>query len=85
MKTKEIDVWVNRSIVDVGDDTKFYDIYTCDKNNPWIIKAKLVIETPEPEKEITITEKEFDEIWDKRFGPIGCEGNHLKRELGFKK
>lgn len=53
MKTKEINVWVNKSIIEIGDPTKFYDIYVIDKNNPHLIKAKLIIEDPEPEIKIT--------------------------------
>jgi hypothetical protein len=83
MKTKEIDVWVQDTLVS---DAYDYSGYIHRKPKDGYLKAKLIIEIPE--KKITITESEFEEVWSRY---ISCHQgfsdiNYMisfKKELGF--
>ena len=76
MRTKEIDVWVNKnkalSAFKEGHCIYAYKDYHSTYSN---IKAKLIIELPE--RKATITEKEFDEFW----GVRGRTSWHWRKHL----
>lgn len=84
MKTKEINVWVNKY---------FYQNYTSCHNDSaniqmrqdelYNIKAKLVVEIPE--KKIEITESELDEVLDDFLDNCGdlFKLKLIKKKLGF--
>lgn len=85
MKTKEIDVWINRENIK-ADNPCLIDLYT-DLNKykreyygeP--IKVKLIIEVPE--KKIEITEEQLDDIWNDGVYANARRYEKKKKELGF--
>lgn len=63
MKTKEIEVWVTDTFVDQVDSKHLSYIPTFAQpvEGTKCTKARLIIELPE--KKITISESQFDELW----------------------
>lgn len=80
MKTKEIDVWVSKRVLDGDDVSDTLTTYETGSVNR--IKAKLVVEIPE--KKVTITESQFDEFVNKWHFDDGANVRRdMKKELGF--
>lgn len=82
MKTKEIDVLVSKSDINMNS----VDIEVINHQRDYHprndqYKAKLIIEIPE--KKIEITESEFDKAYSKCFIETNLGFMRLKEELGF--
>lgn len=92
MKTKEIDVWVQKLVIsDKYKYEAFMEGRSCQMSRTekdGYYKAKLIIEIPE--KKIEITESEFDKVYATYISALGVDKHYqfehmveMKKELGF--
>ena len=87
MKTKEIEVWIGKSVL-LDKTESFYQIVTNQKDAEahrfTMIKARLIVEIPE--QKIEITESQLEEAWNEspHTSPSFGAFDDFKKALGFK-